>query len=81
MFRGFREYQVLGTDLVCNDCFTLKAKNSGFGASNGYRINMKVVRIHKMNATAKNTIHNKSGKSTKKMQRQKGNPQRAPQAT
>ena len=30
MFRGFREYQVLGTDLVCNDCFALHAMKIGF---------------------------------------------------
>ena len=51
MFRVFREYQVLGTDFVCNDCFALKAKNSGFGISNENGINIKVVGIINANKT------------------------------
>ena len=82
MFCGFREYQVLGTDLVCNDCFTLRAMKIGFRGLEWTRDQYESCRIPQDECKGPKTQYDTNReKSHKKMQSRKGNPQKAPLVT
>ena len=78
MFRGFREYQVLGTDLVCNDCFALQAMKIGFRGLEWTRGQYESCRVPQDECNGPKTQYETNRKNSQENAKPKREPPKGP---